>query len=317
MPITSKEEAFHILETPQWGIPFEAIEFLYEHPADEEIFAKVCFAIEHVNDEAIYFNEEEDFYSPTPLWYAIVAENHLRPELLTAIKASLRENPDWDLFLEQVSVLVGKLCKAFPEEIPARCLEAMLACAKDLHHKPLAIYYLADALLFLDLDKHAKSLEELLRKVPLYELEMMVEYLGGLGFPPTARIIRDRIDLTVLEEQMKGTEDASRVNLLLRLEGLYEHLTTSSDRSSDISNHPFSEIRKPWKKFYQQYASDFEPEQAVEEEVEEELTSPTRSFGGIPPAKAEKHRKIGRNEPCPCGSGKKFKKCCLGLGFYD
>ncbi|SNQ59062.1 hypothetical protein MNV_1050022 [Candidatus Methanoperedens nitroreducens] len=24
-------------------------------------------------------------------------------------------------------------------------------------------------------------------------------------------------------------------------------------------------------------------------------------------------RKIGRNEPCPCGSGKKFKKCCLPL----
>jgi len=20
--------------------------------------------------------------------------------------------------------------------------------------------------------------------------------------------------------------------------------------------------------------------------------------------------KIGRNEPCPCGSGKKYKKCC-------
>jgi len=22
-------------------------------------------------------------------------------------------------------------------------------------------------------------------------------------------------------------------------------------------------------------------------------------------------RKIGRNEPCPCNSGKKFKKCCI------
>lgn len=22
-------------------------------------------------------------------------------------------------------------------------------------------------------------------------------------------------------------------------------------------------------------------------------------------------RRIGRNEPCPCGSGKKVKKCCL------
>ncbi|MCD6389209.1 MAG: SEC-C domain-containing protein [Desulfobulbaceae bacterium] len=21
--------------------------------------------------------------------------------------------------------------------------------------------------------------------------------------------------------------------------------------------------------------------------------------------------KIGRNQPCPCGSGKKYKKCCL------
>jgi uncharacterized protein YecA (UPF0149 family) len=23
-------------------------------------------------------------------------------------------------------------------------------------------------------------------------------------------------------------------------------------------------------------------------------------------------RNIGRNEPCPCGSGKKFKQCCKG-----
>ena len=22
-------------------------------------------------------------------------------------------------------------------------------------------------------------------------------------------------------------------------------------------------------------------------------------------------RKVGRNEPCPCGSGKKYKRCCL------
>ncbi len=28
-------------------------------------------------------------------------------------------------------------------------------------------------------------------------------------------------------------------------------------------------------------------------------------------------RKVGRNEPCPCGSGKKFKQCCMGKGVYD
>ena len=27
--------------------------------------------------------------------------------------------------------------------------------------------------------------------------------------------------------------------------------------------------------------------------------------------------KIGVNAPCPCGSGKKFKKCCKGKGIYD
>lgn len=30
-----------------------------------------------------------------------------------------------------------------------------------------------------------------------------------------------------------------------------------------------------------------------------------------------KKQKIGRNAPCPCNSGKKFKKCCLGKGIYD
>lgn len=31
----------------------------------------------------------------------------------------------------------------------------------------------------------------------------------------------------------------------------------------------------------------------------------------------KKPQKIGMNQKCPCGSGKKFKKCCLGKGIYD
>lgn len=30
-----------------------------------------------------------------------------------------------------------------------------------------------------------------------------------------------------------------------------------------------------------------------------------------------KHTSVGRNNLCPCGSGKKFKKCCIGKGIYD
>ena len=29
------------------------------------------------------------------------------------------------------------------------------------------------------------------------------------------------------------------------------------------------------------------------------------------------HKKIGRNDPCPCGSGRKFKQCCMNKGIYD
>lgn len=38
---------------------------------------------------------------------------------------------------------------------------------------------------------------------------------------------------------------------------------------------------------------------------------------GYPQPQVRKHQKVGRNEPCPCGSGKKFKKCCIGKGIFD
>ena len=31
-----------------------------------------------------------------------------------------------------------------------------------------------------------------------------------------------------------------------------------------------------------------------------------------PSKRPRKAESVGRNEPCPCGSGKKFKRCCLG-----
>jgi preprotein translocase subunit SecA len=34
------------------------------------------------------------------------------------------------------------------------------------------------------------------------------------------------------------------------------------------------------------------------------------SGGGRPATQVRAGKKIGRNDPCPCGSGKKYKKCC-------
>ncbi|MGI6728301.1 MAG: YecA family protein [Anaerovoracaceae bacterium] len=44
--------------------------------------------------------------------------------------------------------------------------------------------------------------------------------------------------------------------------------------------------------------------------------SPTEKFSVVEGShKGKKKKKIGRNDPCPCGSGKKYKKCCLGKEY--
>jgi preprotein translocase subunit SecA len=54
-----------------------------------------------------------------------------------------------------------------------------------------------------------------------------------------------------------------------------------------------------------------------EEEVQQlrrEQEEQPMFFGGAEGASApkavRKDKKVGRNDPCPCGSGKKYKKCC-------
>lgn len=49
---------------------------------------------------------------------------------------------------------------------------------------------------------------------------------------------------------------------------------------------------------------------------EKKLPRGTLAYTGDTPYVRET-KKPGRNDPCPCGSGKKFKKCCIGKGIYD
>jgi hypothetical protein len=59
-----------------------------------------------------------------------------------------------------------------------------------------------------------------------------------------------------------------------------------------------------------------------DEDGEDEVKGKGPVFGGedldvvyeMPPMPVQQRRrpKIGRNEPCPCGSGRKYKKCCMG-----
>jgi hypothetical protein len=60
------------------------------------------------------------------------------------------------------------------------------------------------------------------------------------------------------------------------------------------------------------------PSRAREQAVPRESGKVSKPSQSRPPqpqigfVSQRRHQKIGRNEPCPCGSGKKYKRCCLG-----
>ena len=64
----------------------------------------------------------------------------------------------------------------------------------------------------------------------------------------------------------------------------------------------FKEVRSAFEENGWKYRIDLEPDKP------EEIADLTRLLNPTQPKIAEK--KVGRNEPCPCGSGKKYKNCC-------
>jgi len=62
------------------------------------------------------------------------------------------------------------------------------------------------------------------------------------------------------------------------------------------------------------YHIQIEREEQVQELRKEQEEQPMffgpADGGASRPATAGKDKKVGRNDPCPCGSGKKYKKCC-------
>jgi hypothetical protein len=78
----------------------------------------------------------------------------------------------------------------------------------------------------------------------------------------------------------------------------YEELNEELTRSERF--HGLIDYLSEWAWFTASDPSELDGEEALSDDGEE-LDRPFVREG----------RKIGRNEPCPCGSGKKFKKCCL------
>ena len=86
------------------------------------------------------------------------------------------------------------------------------------------------------------------------------------------------------ENPIETMEEDTVVNLIFDKEKLYKNMV---DAKAD------------WLYELPQWNNIFTPER------KRELYKEQKNSGTV-----RKEKKIGRNDPCPCGSGKKYKKCC-------
>ncbi len=87
-----------------------------------------------------------------------------------------------------------------------------------------------------------------------------------------------------------------------------EDKVAMTDDQADAVYEEWSAVRPDWfdeKEIRQRYAT-------IKEVGTRSLSSqPSPPAEEMPPLPSENSLRVGRNDPCPCGSGRKYKKCCL------
>ena len=58
------------------------------------------------------------------------------------------------------------------------------------------------------------------------------------------------------------------------------------------------------------FSKRYERKQEEKRRSPELASSDDPPIAGVPVEQAKADQAVGRNDPCPCGSGKKYKKCC-------
>lgn len=115
---------------------------------------------------------------------------------------------------------------------------------------------------------------------------------------------------------MKEGEKSRQMAMMLRQE--YPFLVDQMGETLELfalkdQEGQFQKFKKEYARLSEDYSGGVFYERFPEEK---ELPRGTLAYIGDTPFVRET-KKPGRNDPCPCGSGKKYKKCCLGKGIYD
>ncbi len=285
MEINSKEEAFKAIETLKNGIPFEAIKYLVNFGKDKEILNKVIYHIENAYNDLEFYDEKANYYSNAPLWYSIVAEGQVDSKLVNPIiKLYTTTREDNDFLNEQGVYVLGKLCAELGDEVIEKCVEKCLELNKE--ESELPYLFLFESFDFSEGGKYDNEILELLSNPEGKWIEGLI---GHLGKPRYAKILPRLKELEEYYVNMKN-RTLLQNHTIIEIRGAIKRIENENKEVEDYGN-VYYKSREGWESHYKKLADRFER---------------------VKPKKlVNKKRKIGRNEQCPCGSGKKYKKCCL------
>ncbi len=99
--------------------------------------------------------------------------------------------------------------------------------------------------------------------------------------------------------------DQLRQGIALRAYGQHDPVTEYKIVGYDMFEEMIQSIREDTVKFILHATINRQPQRT-------QVAAPTvtNAGGDISSQTVKKDKKVGRNDPCPCGSGKKYKKCC-------
>jgi len=274
----TKAEALAILHSRVSGVPFEALEFLSALPFDEDIENKIIFHLDNAYDERIAMLNQS--LPNLPLWYAILAEAHASERMVAPVinLFTTPDSPDWDLLDEQGLFLVGMLSERYPEKVTS----ILDAIEKQVSKKSNAPYlFLYDSIYFADDTTHGEQISRLLSHPDTGWKPLLAVHVAE------RRLYSCRTEVEKLHESfLPHTQKGTNENLIR------EELQYALELFDDEAHEPgcYYHQRGDWKAHYQSAEQLFDQEN---------------------PMLANIFNNVGRNDLCPCGSGKKYKNCCL------
>ncbi len=267
--------------------------FLEEHESEYSNVKDYGLCV--VNDEFLIENDEGDWRSYTPI--LVNQESHIRyfPPSYTEFMAYV--DPEYLDPLPAAEKLVEKLCKKHRKEL----LEGIVATADFFERKKSEPIYIRRLFSNDQTEAVQQAAEEIVQQIRL-----------NIRSSSGQSAVQDVIN--ILQEYKISLKDDKEVNeylsLAIELNNSGRLWAIKGNIPNEIRSREQLSPQSPLKIVFGPNIQGTNIPAEIQKAIESGKFQGRITVDADEVERASQARKIGRNDPCPCGSGKKYKNCC-------